>query len=290
MFVSEAENQRSDSGAFDSYALSLVCTLEAGRLSLDFRFDSRVVDRDTIERAAHHLEHLVKRLCTPELDQTPLGEITLTTDRDLNQIWKWNAEDFARVDACVHDLVSQTVRAHPQAVAVSAWDGEVRYHELDAVSTVLAARLVEMGVVRNTVVPLVFEKSMYAMVALLSVLKAGAGVLLLDSTLPESRLQAIITQTNPAVVVSSVANQARTSRLVQPTTKTMSLGPEIPTPHYEARPARATCSCSAASTSCRASPPRTSSTRYSRAVAPAPPRAARSSTAASAAPWCTRSG
>ncbi|KAI6543835.1 NRPS [Pyricularia oryzae] len=226
LFVSEAEHQRSDSGAFDSYALSLVCTLEAGRLSLDFRFDSRVVDRDTIERAAHHLEHLVKRLCTPELDQTPLGEVTLTTDRDLNQIWKWNAEDFARVDACVHDLVSQAARAHPQAVAVSAWDGEVRYHELDAVSTVLAARLVEMGVVRNTVVPLVFEKSMYGMVALLSVLKAGAGVLLLDSTLPESRLQAIITQTNPAVVVSSVANQDLTSRLVQPTTKTMPLGPD----------------------------------------------------------------
>lgn len=226
LFVSEAENQRSDSGAFDSYALSLVCTLEAGRLSLDFRFDSRVVDRDTIERAAHHLEHLVRRLCTSELDQTPLGEIALTTDRDLNQIWRWNAEDFARVDACVHDLVSQTARAHPQAVAVSAWDGEVRYHELDAVSTVLAARLVEMGVVRNTVVPLVFEKSMYGMVALLSVLKAGAGVLLLDSTLPESRLQAIITQTNPAVVVSSVANQDLTSRLVQPTTKTMPLGPD----------------------------------------------------------------
>ncbi|TLD11150.1 hypothetical protein PgNI_05487 [Pyricularia grisea] len=227
LFVPKAVHQKSDSGAFDSYALSLVCTLETGRLSLDFRFDSRIIDRDTIERAAHHLEHLLKRLCTPELDQTPLGDITLTTDRDLNQIWKWNAEDFKRVDACVHDLITKTARARPQAIAVSAWDGELTYKDLDRTSTALAARLVELGVVcRNTIVPLCFEKSMYAMVALLGVFKAGAGVLLLDSTLPESRLQAIVRQTNPAVIFSSVANQDLTSRLVPPTTEIVTLGPE----------------------------------------------------------------
>ncbi len=47
---------------------------------------------------------------------------------------------------CVHHLFEAMAGAHPDAVAVSASDGEVTYGQLNARSTRLGARLTEVGV------------------------------------------------------------------------------------------------------------------------------------------------
>ncbi|KAK8115446.1 hypothetical protein PG984_011948 [Apiospora sp. TS-2023a] len=227
LFVSEAEHGKFASNAFDSYALTLICTLGADRtLSLEFRFDSQVISRDTVGRMAHHFEHLLQRLCSSTLDETLLGDVSLTTDQDLDQTWKWNAEVFSSIDGCVHDLIAQGARRHPEATAVSAWDGELSYGRLDEISSAVAGHLVELGVKRNVIVPLCFEKSMYVPLAMLGVLKAGAAVLLLDSTLPESRLQVIVQQVDPVVILNSAANQGLASQLGGSGTTTVVLGPD----------------------------------------------------------------
>ncbi|KAK8085892.1 hypothetical protein PG997_007163 [Apiospora hydei] len=226
LFVSEAEHGKSKSNAFDSYALTLICTLEAGRLELEFRFDSQVISRDTVGRMAHHFEYLLQGLCTSDLDDTRLGDVSLTTDQDLAQIWNWNSEAFESVDGCVHDLITQAAKDNRDATAISAWDGELTYGRLDSISAVLANHLVELGVRRNTIVPLCFEKSMYVPIAVLSVLKSGAAVLLLDSTLPVSRLKDIVQQVNPVVVLASAANEALASQLGESATTPVVLGPE----------------------------------------------------------------
>ncbi|KAK7991221.1 Nonribosomal peptide synthetase 13 [Apiospora saccharicola] len=227
LFVSEAEHGKSASNAFDSYALTLICTLGANReVLLEFRFDSQVISRDTVDRMSRHFEHLLQGLCSSALDETLLGDVSPTTDQDLDQIWKWNAEAFESVDGCVHDLITEAARRHPGATAVIAWDGELTYDRLDEVSSAIASHLVELGVKRNTIVPLCFEKSMYVPLAVLGVLKAGAAVLLLDSTLPESRLQVIVQQVDPVVILSSVTNEGLASQLGGSGTKTVVLGPD----------------------------------------------------------------
>ncbi|KAK7976909.1 hypothetical protein PG989_015372 [Apiospora arundinis] len=225
LFVSESERGRSDSNAFDSYSLTLVCTLAGSRLILEFRFDSHVISQETIGRMADHFEHLLKGLCASKLDNERLGNLSLLTNHDLDQIWNWNSEHFASIDGCVHDLISQTSKAHPDAPAVSAWDGDLTYGRLDDISTAIARHLVDLGVERNKIVPLCLEKSMYVPIAVLSVLKAGAAVLLLDTTLPESRLRTIVDQVDPMVIISSEINEVLASHLAK-SRKTLVLGPQ----------------------------------------------------------------
>ncbi|KAK1913072.1 hypothetical protein P3342_005008 [Pyrenophora teres f. teres] len=55
--------------------------------------------------------------------------------------------------------------ARPNAPAIFAWDGELTYGELDALSTKLAGHLTQLGVKPEDVVPLCFEKSMWTLVA-----------------------------------------------------------------------------------------------------------------------------
>ena len=142
-------------------------------------------------------------------------EISLLGDADLGRLWKWNSTVPAPVERCVHELIEERALAQPNAPAVCAWDGELTYGELDKLATRLAGRLVDLGVGPDVLVPLCFEKSMWTTVAILGVLKAGGGFVLLDPSLPEQRLQAIVRQVKGSLLLSSVANQTLSSRLAQ---------------------------------------------------------------------------
>ncbi|KAL3952632.1 hypothetical protein ACCO45_012575 [Purpureocillium lilacinum] len=166
--------------------------------------------------AAQHLPDLVEfgthqlRNCRP--DQT-LDEIEMASPDHTEVIWSWNCSVPRPIDMCVHDMIQDTVRAQPHATAVSAWDGELTYEELDNLAATLATRIVSFGLRPGMIVPLCFEKSMWTTVAMLGVMKAGVAFLLLDALLPEQRLREIVAQVNASLLLSSPSNQALSSRL-----------------------------------------------------------------------------
>ncbi len=112
-------------------------------------------------------------------------------------------------------MFEERAQDQPSAPAVYAWDGALTYGELDILATRLAGYLTHLGIGADVLVPLCFEKSMWTTVAILGVLKAGGGFLLLDPSLPENRLQDMIEQVNPRLVLSSPTHQALASRLAQ---------------------------------------------------------------------------
>lgn len=105
----------------------------------------------------------------------------------------------------MQDLFHEKAQQQPDAVAVQSWDGTLTYAELDELSSRLARQLRQRGVDVGTRVPLCFEKSMWAVVSLLGVMKAGATFSLTDPSQPEARLQTIVEQTGAEIVVTSVA-------------------------------------------------------------------------------------
>lgn len=93
---------------------------------------------------------------------------------DLEQLWRWNAVVPENIQRCVHDIISEQTRTRPQNVAVQSWDGSLTYSRLDTLSSLLALHLRFLGVGTCVTVPLCFEKSMWAVVALLAVMKTEA--------------------------------------------------------------------------------------------------------------------
>ncbi|PVH90760.1 acetyl-CoA synthetase-like protein, partial [Periconia macrospinosa] len=134
---------------------------------------------------------------------TTLGNLDMLTPEDRQQLWAWNSDVPPAVDRCIHDLFADQARARPDAPAICAWDGEMTYGELDELSSRLAAHLVAIGVQPEDVVPLCFEKSMWTVVAMLAVLKAGGAFAPLDPEHPASRHEEIFRQTRARVVLAS---------------------------------------------------------------------------------------
>lgn len=158
------------------------------------------------------LEHVIRKLAGAGRDATLL-DIDIISPYDLEAIWTWNSDVPVPVRRCAHDLIAQKSQMQPDAPAVCAWDGDLSYLELDQHATALAVQLVSFGVQTDVLVPLCFEKSKWAVIAMLGVLKAGGGVVLLDPSLPEQRLGSVVTQTGAEILLSSVANMELSTRL-----------------------------------------------------------------------------
>lgn len=125
---------------------------------------------------------------------------------DLEQIRIWNETVPASVEICVHHLIEKQVRDQPDAEAVCSREGSLTYRELDAYANLIASRLVYHGTKRDDLVPVCFEKSMWTIVAMLAILKAGAAFVPIPRS-PIQRIKAILFLTKSTVVLTS-AQQA----------------------------------------------------------------------------------
>jgi non-ribosomal peptide synthetase component F len=114
---------------------------------------------------------------------------------------KWNSKLPNTVKSCVHDMVKAQVVRRPNAEAIHSWDGELTYKQLDGLSTRLGYSLTGLGVRPGVIVPLCFDKSAWAVVSMLAVMKAGGACLSMNPTHPISRLQEIMIDSSANVIV-----------------------------------------------------------------------------------------
>lgn len=133
----------------------------------------------------------------------PIETIGLLTKRDLEQLREWEADFPERIDACVHDLALRHVISTPNAPAICSWDGQLTYAELEKATSTLACHLIAHGVGPEMLVPFCFEKSVYAILTMLAILRVGGAFVPLDPSQPKERLEAIIKKTNATMVITS---------------------------------------------------------------------------------------
>ncbi|KAI2602008.1 hypothetical protein GGR54DRAFT_558804 [Hypoxylon sp. NC1633] len=111
-------------------------------------------------------------------------EVDLFSMRDHRQILAWNS--MPQVDVSrehVHQLIANQALLNPDIQAVCAWDGDLSYHDLCKLSMVLAKHLLASGVKPQMPVPVIVEKSRWAVVAMLAVLYAGGILVPVDTEL-----------------------------------------------------------------------------------------------------------
>ncbi|KAI1744645.1 acetyl-CoA synthetase-like protein [Xylaria scruposa] len=204
----------------NTYALTLQIRLGTETMHVDASFDSRVVEVLEVQRILDRLRSVLMQFDAAD-DALTVGQIQVMTSQELDQIWEWNKAVPTPADRCVHHVIKQVSDSRPDAPAIDAWDGHLTYGELDVLSGGISRQLVELGVQADTLVPLCFEKSMWTSVAMLAVLKARAGFVLLEPYLPQSRLQTILQQIDSRIVLSSPKNLS----IVSPLAKVIEVSP-----------------------------------------------------------------
>ncbi|KAM3417875.1 hypothetical protein BST61_g6095 [Cercospora zeina] len=194
------------SGTSTGFAIVLECEQTNRDLNVLFRFDAHVVSQQAVTRIAQQFESILRRLCdhSVPLSDREMFRVASAGEKDLADIWKWNASVPRSVDNCVHHMLEPVFARRKTSTAIDAWDGRLTYSQLDVLTSKLSRRLVELGVRPNTYVPLFFEKSMWNPVAALAVMKAGAASVMLDMSQPADRIKSMMIRVRPILALTSI--------------------------------------------------------------------------------------
>jgi len=105
----------------------------------------------------------------------------------------------------LHEFLELQVGIHPSNIALQCGGDALTYLELDTKANQLARHLQNQGVRPGCLVALYLGKSTSLFVALLAILKAGAGYVPIDPKFPEERVRYIISDADVAWLISEQA-------------------------------------------------------------------------------------
>ncbi|MFD6939100.1 amino acid adenylation domain-containing protein [Streptomyces goshikiensis] len=160
-------------------------------------------DRDTVERLVEALLWVLEQ--TADGAGLRVGELELPAAEPPARAFGAPSE---KAGLSVPELFARAAAATPDAPALIAGDREISYAELDGRANELATRLIGLGVVAESPVAVLMDRSVELVIALLAVLKAGGCYVPLDRHHPESRLAGIIATTGAGILLTDRAGEA----------------------------------------------------------------------------------
>ncbi|MFD4263997.1 amino acid adenylation domain-containing protein, partial [Streptomyces sp. NPDC058534] len=158
-------------------------------------------DAGTVDAVA---ERLVKVLTLVAADsQARVGQVQVLSEAERHQVVAgWNDTTEPVPDVTWVELFADRVVRDPSAVAVVCGEVELSYGELDERTSRLAGVLRARGVGLESVVGVMFERSVDAVVALLGVWKAGGAYLFINPSYPEERVALLVAEAGPVCMVT----------------------------------------------------------------------------------------
>ncbi len=179
-----------------------------------FEYALDLFTADTAARMGRHFAELLSSIAAdPDLS---ISNLNLMPAADRHQVmveWNQTKRDYPR-DKCVHHLFEEQVARNPEAVAVVFEETSLTYGELNARANQLACHLRTLGVGPEVLVGLCVERSLEMAVALLGVLKAGGAYWAIEENLPDERLELMLTEARPLVLLTNQATLQHLADLV----------------------------------------------------------------------------
>ncbi|CVL02586.1 non-ribosomal peptide synthetase [Fusarium mangiferae] len=135
------------------------------------------------------------------VDKFPLSDIQLVSEAERRLILSRSVSTRKVQATTIPALFEKTVARNPERVAVDfQGDTSLTFAQLNSFSNQLARRL---RLHKDAVYPILADRSLDLVVAILAVLKAGSAYTVLDSEFSVSRLEQVVSDCNAAAVLSS---------------------------------------------------------------------------------------
>ncbi|WP_327169596.1 non-ribosomal peptide synthetase [Streptomyces subrutilus] len=181
-----------------------------GGLRIDFDAAPEVCDLAAVAGHQDRFVRFVERAV--ESADLPLSALELLDEEERRKVlheWTGGRTDIGA--ATLVDRFEERARLHPGARALVFGDEELTYGELDARANRLARHLRARGLGRGDLAGVLLDRGLDFAVAVLAVVKSGAGYALLDPEFPDERLGGTAAEAGLRVLVSDGAHHARVS-------------------------------------------------------------------------------
>jgi amino acid adenylation domain-containing protein len=167
-------------------------------LAGSIRYSTALYKRQTIERMVDHFIALCRAItATPT---AKIYDLDYIGEAEKRQLLTGQAGDGN--GRLVHQLFAAQVASNPHKAAVVCGERELSYQELYDKSRDLASYLQAQGVVPDSLVGLYLDRSPEMMVGLFGILLAGGAYVPLDPEYPAERLQYMVEDAAPSIVLT----------------------------------------------------------------------------------------
>jgi amino acid adenylation domain-containing protein len=189
------------------FDLSFSFSTEAGnQFVVEIDYSTELFTEAAITRLFQaYLSLITQALAVP--DQR-VGELQLIQDAEKAQILtEFNAPIEGIEEASILSLLRNSFQQRGEQVALLTKDATLTYRELAERSDKLAVYLrARLGTAANPFVGLVMQRTAWTLVSVLGILKAGAAYVPVDPTYPQSRIDFILEDADPLLILSDAGS------------------------------------------------------------------------------------
>ena len=166
----------------------------AAGMAVSLTYATDLFDESTVASFAERFGRILT--AAVENSAVRVGSIDVLAASERSKLFEWSTgpSDVSATKSLVAMFGDQVERT-PDSVAVASDSECLTFAQLDARSSSVAERLIEIGVGRDDVVALVVPRSIEWIVGMLAVWKSGAAYGPIDPSYPQDRIDAIIADT-----------------------------------------------------------------------------------------------
>jgi amino acid adenylation domain-containing protein len=181
------------------------------RLKLMMLHDHAIIDDQTARRMLEHFAMALRSLA--ESADALLSEINVLPEAEQHLVLReWNRTSCPfDAEGSIQRSFNKQVERTPEAPALSSHGETWTYRQLDQRAEAIARMLRKVGARPETVVGICMERSLDLVAGMLGILKSGAAYLPLDPSYPSDRINFMIRDAQPLLVVTSRSTDARLS-------------------------------------------------------------------------------
>ncbi len=203
--IEEDQEEIRDAGKY-MVQNDVVCVFREKEETLDFSvaYNTDVYDEGIMRQFIQHYKELLSNLS--DNLEVEISKINLLTkvekERFLNIYNKKDSDFDSPKSKTVLDLFKERTLENPNAIALVFEDKKMTYQELDETSNQLANYLIKHGVDLETMVPVCVDRSLEMIISILAVMKAGGAYVPIDINYPKQRIDFIIKDVNPKLILT----------------------------------------------------------------------------------------
>jgi amino acid adenylation domain-containing protein len=169
-----------------------------------WEYSTELFRADTIRRMMEHFRALAESVAAAP--ERPLSRLSMLSDAERGKLlvsWNGRADEPASSGfVSIKERFEAQVARSPEADAVVFGEERLTFAELNAQANRIASMLTGRGVGPGTLVGILMEKSLDLVPAVLGVMKSGAAYVPLDPKYPTDRLEFMIADAQPKLLLS----------------------------------------------------------------------------------------
>ncbi|NIM15215.1 MAG: amino acid adenylation domain-containing protein [Candidatus Aminicenantes bacterium] len=180
---------------------------DAGETLVEWEYNTDIFDDSTMDRMLTHYIRLLEEIINhpgKEISALPMMDETEITQL----LYGWNRTDTQYPkEKTLHELFEEQVERSPEVTALVGKKGKIHitYGVLNEKADRLAYFLKEKGVLADSIVGIMVERSVEMIIGIFGILKAGGAYLPIDTGYPQERIDYMLKDSKAKVLLGEVS-------------------------------------------------------------------------------------